>query len=128
VQNTYLRYAPISSWDDLDYYIEMWVEKIDLKSLFLPVCKTYKISIANCRGWSDLNIGPRVFLYCGDHNSAGLQISSSIRSNLAELAGAVGWRPNDLIVDRSSLNADFIFENDLTWIDNLKTGTGDWQR
>jgi hypothetical protein len=69
-----------------------------------------------------------VFLYCGDHNSAGLQISSSIRSNLAELAGAVGWRPNDLIVDRSSLNADFIFENDLTWIDNLKTGTGDWQR
>lgn len=119
--------------------MEMWVEKIDLRSLFLPVCEQYKVPIANCRGWSDLNMRAAmmrrfaqheaegrqcVLLYCGDHDPAGLQISSFIKGNLGELAGAVGWSPANLIVDRFGLNADFILKNNLTWIDNLETGSG----
>ncbi|MGA8696440.1 MAG: hypothetical protein WB689_21870, partial [Xanthobacteraceae bacterium] len=37
---------------------------------------------------------------------------------------AVGWSPDNLRIDRFGLNADFIRKNRLTWIDNLKTGSG----
>lgn len=33
-------------WDGEEYYIQMLVEKIDLKTLFEPICKQYKIPIA----------------------------------------------------------------------------------
>ena len=48
-------YTPDSFWDGQDVYIEMLVEKIDLKSLFSPICAEFHIPIANARGWSDLN-------------------------------------------------------------------------
>ena len=65
-----------------------------------------------------------VLLYCGDHDPAGLQISQTLRSNLEELADAVGWHPDDLTIDRFGLNYDFIEEQNLTWVDNLETGAG----
>ncbi len=40
------------------------------------------------------------------------------------MEGAIGWRPDNLIINRFGLNADFIEEHDLTWIDNLETGSG----
>ena len=49
-------YNPISLWDESEYYCEMWVEKIDLKSLFSNICKRYTIL---CRvkhlNWWELN-------------------------------------------------------------------------
>jgi hypothetical protein len=41
-------------WDGEKYYIQMIVEKIDLKTLFEPVCEDYKIPIATAKGWSSL--------------------------------------------------------------------------
>ena len=41
-----------------------------------------------------------------------------------ELEGAVGWSPRRLTIDRFGLNADFIAAHNLTWIDNLETGSG----
>ena len=132
-------YAPVSFWDFQPCYVQMVVEKIDLRSLFEPVCAEYHVPIANARGWSDLNLrgdmmtrfkeheaaGRRpVLLYCGDHDPAGLRISDSLRSNMEELSVAVGWKPDNLIIDRFGLNADFIEANGLTWIDNLLTGSG----
>ena len=132
-------YTPVSFWDFQSCYVQMVVEKIDLRSLFEPVCAEYLVPIANARGWSDLNLrggmmtrfkeheeaGRRpVLLYCGDHDPAGLRISDSLRSNMEELSVAVGWRPDNLIIDRFGLNADFIEANGLTWIDNLLTGSG----
>lgn len=38
-------------WDGEDYYIQMIVEKIDLKTLFEPVCEKYHIPIATSKGW-----------------------------------------------------------------------------
>ena len=55
-----------------------------------------------------------VLLYCGDHDPGGLQISGLIRSNLADLSGAVGWSPERLTIDRFGLNHDFIEEQGLT--------------
>jgi hypothetical protein len=65
-----------------------------------------------------------VLLYCGDHDPAGLSISDSLRANFEDLSGAVGWSPRDLHIQRFGLNAEFIRENNLTWIDNLETGSG----
>jgi hypothetical protein len=138
VQKAHANYLPFSFWNFQDYYIEMLVEKIDLKSLLAPVCSEFHVPLANARGWSDLNSraammtrfahweaeGKRcVLLYFGDFDPAGLHISDCLRSNLADLANAVGWHPGDLIIDRFGLNHDFIVENNLTWIDNLETGS-----
>jgi hypothetical protein len=134
-------YHPFSFWRDQDFYIEMAVEKIDLKSLFGPICERFYIPIANARGWSDLNLrwgmlqrirshaaaGKRcVVLYCGDHDPAGLNISDSLRKNLSELLTQREWLElmDHLVIDRFGLNADFIAANNLTWIDNLETGSG----
>ena len=135
----HLRYYPKSLWNDQEYYIQMLVEKIDLCSLFKPICEKYKIPIATSKGWAAIRqrkemIGrfdryqdegkTPVLLYCGDFDPAGLRISDTIKSNLDQLYGATGWRTTKLIVDRFGLDYDFIIENNLTWIDNLETGSG----
>jgi hypothetical protein len=132
-------YTPISFWDDQPYYVQMLVEKIDIRRLFAPVCAPFKVPIANAGGWSDLNgradmmrrfkawegKGKQcVLLYCGNFDPGGLWISDFLRSNLADLSAAVGWSPDNLIIDRFGLDFDFIQAHGLTWIDNLITGTG----
>jgi hypothetical protein len=138
----HLYYTPISFWDPLDpfdIYVEMAVEKVDLKSLFKPVCDEFHMVITNIGGWADLHCrvammrrfaeheasGRRiVLLYCGDHDPGGLNISNTLRENLNDMERAAGWRPDNLIIDRFGLNFDFIQQNGLTWIDNLETGSG----
>lgn len=139
VARAYRLYQPNSFWETQPVYVEMLVEKVDLKSLFSPVCADYAVPLANARGSADINSRAAamrrfaeheaagrqcVLLYCGDHDPAGLRISDFLHKNLADLAGAVRWSPDNLIVERFGLNADFIAEHGLTWIDNLETGSG----
>lgn len=132
-------------WEGEEYYIQMIVEKIDLKTLFSPVCEKYHIPIATSKGWSSMTqraeyarrfkeaenkglIG--VLLYCGDHDPDGLRISDFIMSNLLDLKyiswedGETGYDPSGLLIERFGLNYDFIEKHNLTWIDNLITGSG----
>ena len=133
------QYNGVSFWDDQEYYIQMLVEKIDLVSLFTPICEEYRIPIANAKGWADISQRADmmhrfaewerkgktpVLLYCGDHDPAGLAIKNHLRNNLSDLSEAVGWSPDNLIIDRFGLNYDFITANNLSWIDNLITGSG----
>jgi hypothetical protein len=60
-----------------------------------------------------------VLLNCCDHDPGGLNISEFLRSNLNDLARAVNWRANKLIIERFGLNYDFIEAQRLTWIENL---------
>ena len=133
-------YTPHSFWDDKDVYVQAAVEKVDLKGIFGPVFERFHIPYANFKGWSDLNIrvdrmrrfqewearGKRcVLLYCGDHDPGGLHISGFLRSNMEALTDAVGWSPDHLEINRFGLNADFIEEHGLTWIDGLETSSGE---
>ena len=133
------QYTPFSFCDDLDVYVQMTVEKIDLKNLFSPECARFRVATTNVSGWNDINrrvqIMQRfahwerqgkkcVLLHCGDHDPGGLHISAFLRSNLEDLAKAVGWHPRKLHIERFGLNHDFIRQQRLTWIDNLETSSG----
>lgn len=131
-------------WDGEEYYIQLLVEKIDLKTMFKPICKDFHIPIANAKGWSSIlqraeyarrfkeaeekGLKP-VLLYCGDHDPDGLRISDTIRKNLEQIAdirwddGTNGYDPANLTIERFGLNYDFIIKNRFTWIDNLITGS-----
>jgi hypothetical protein len=132
-------------WEGEEYYIQILVEKIDLKTLFTPICQKFKIPIANAKGWSSIlqraeyarrfkeaeDAGLKcVLLYCGDHDPDGLRISDTIRKNLYDLQdiqwgdGVDGYDPSNLTIERFGLNYDFIIANQYTWIDNLITGSG----
>lgn len=131
-------------WGGEEYYIQIIVEKIDLKTLFTPVCEEFHIPIATSKGWSSMlqraeyarrfqeaeNMGLKcVLLYCGDFDPDGRRISEFLRNNLFDLVnirwsdGVDGYDPTGLIIDRFGLNLDFIESNNLTWIDNLITGS-----
>jgi hypothetical protein len=132
-------------WRGERYYIQMIVEKIDLKTLFAPVCEQFHIPIATTRGWSSMLQRAQyarrfrqaedkglqcVLLYCGDFDPDGLRISEHLRKNLDDLKeitwteGVQGYDPATLTIDRFGLNHDFIMRYHLTWIDNLITGSG----
>ena len=136
VENIY--YTP-NYWEGESYYIQMAVEKADLVSLFKPICQQFHIPIANMVGWSDLNsrfkmlrrfakaqelgLEPKL-LYYGDLDPYGNAISDFLRDNFNSMSEATGWyAPSDL-VDRFGLNLDFVIANDLTWVDNLISGSG----
>jgi hypothetical protein len=142
VAGAHRSYDPISFWETQPQYIEMATEKIDLKSLFSRECRPYHLPITNFSGWTDINSRAAmmkrfaywetrgkecVLLYCGDHDPGGLHISEFIRSNFADLTGAVGWSPEHLIIERFGLDYDFIVAQGLTWIENLETGSGKYQ-
>lgn len=60
IQEWHETYNPISFWGCQDYYVEMVVEKIDLKSLFSPICEEFHVPCTNSRGWSDINSRARM--------------------------------------------------------------------
>lgn len=134
-------------WDGEQYYIQMVVEKIDLKTLFGPVCRKFHIPIATGRGWSSMlqraefarrfktaeeKKGQKcILLYCGDHDPDGHRIVDEfLRKNLEDLIdiewadGTAGYNPDCLDIKRFGLNYDFIIANKLTWIENLITARG----
>lgn len=134
-------YAAKSFWDDLDIYVEVAVEKIDLVGLFMPVVEPYRIPITNYAGWTDFNSRAdliermqqhadkkRILLYVGDFDPAGLLISETLPKNLHDLRKATGWDALDdpeFSVQRIGLDYDFIIEHGFTWIDNLLSGNKD---
>jgi len=133
-------YYQVDWWENEEYYIQMLVEKIDLKTLFKDICGKYGIPIATSKGWGSITqraeIGRRfkeaeargnkcILLYFGDHDPDGIRISDFLKDNLNELKNGIdGYDPKNLIVERVGLNKDFIDKHNLTWIDNLKTGNG----
>src|SRR5262249_34275702 len=56
VQTAERHYTPASFWDDLDTYVQMGVEKLNIKNLFAKPCAEFYVSIANLGGWADLNV------------------------------------------------------------------------
>jgi len=139
------RYYTPNWWKEEEYYVQMVTEKIDLKTLFKPVCREYHIPVATSKGWSSMQQRGEyarrfkeaeemglacVLLYAGDFDPDGLRISDKLRKNLKDLMhiewsdGMGGYDPEGLKIERFGLNYDFIIANRFTWVDNLITASG----
>lgn len=127
----------IAFWESQKYYIQMTVEKIDVRNLFHDICKKYHIPISNAKGWNDINSRGElvtrfkkaeeiglipVLLYFADFDPAGLKIAENLRQNLLDIEKATHWNPKNLIINQFGLSFEFIKTNRITWIDNLITG------
>ncbi|MBA7494955.1 hypothetical protein ES702_05533 [subsurface metagenome] len=127
----------VAFWESQKYYIQVMVEKLDVRNLFIDVCEKYHIPISNAKGWSDMlsrndmiirfkqaeGIGLiPVLLYYGDFDPAGIKIAETLRKNIMDLEKATKWTPKNLIIDHFGLTIDFINDNGILWIDNLITG------
>ncbi len=140
----YETYTP-NWWEGEKYYLQVLVEKIDLKTLFEPITREYHIPISTASGWSDINQRAQmarrfkraeergqicVLLYCGDFDPFGVKIGDTLAKNLEDIqegyyeGGGKLWNPSALIFDRFGLNQEFIEENELSWIENLETSSG----
>lgn len=137
VRKVYNIKEDVAFWESQDCYIQMMVEKIDVKVLFSEICEKYHVPINNAKGWSDLHsrneLAQRfkeaeekglkpILLYYGDFDPAGILISDILKNNMKQIEKATGWNSDNLTVDRFGLTIDFIKENNLLWIDNLMTG------
>jgi hypothetical protein len=126
-------------WIGEQYYVMMCVEKGDLLSLFKPICDEYRIPVVSSKGWAPIllrahiaSLSQRaetngltpVLLLFYDHDPAGLKITDRFRKNLRDCERGTGWNPDALIIERFGLNKDDIDKHNLTWIENLKTGSG----
>lgn len=140
IDNAANDYTPYFFTDYQSCYIEMYVEKIDLKEVFRPICNRYHIPIANTSGSPDVNQraatidrfkawGSRgkhcVLLYCGDLDPYGLLISDNLRNNFKEVSKTMDWTPDNLHIERFGLNRAFVDQRGFTWIENLETSGGE---
>jgi hypothetical protein len=97
------------------------------------------VPLTNFKGWSDLNARANmmrrfrqregegkkcVLLLATDLDPGGLDQANKMRKNLEDLSRAVDWSPENLVIIRFGLDADFVNLHRLTWIDNLETGSG----
>jgi hypothetical protein len=126
-------------WKGEKHYLMMCVEKGDIRNLFKPICKKYHIPIVSSKGWYPINLRYHVvrlsrqaeskgltpvLLLFYDLDIAGLKISKSFKKGLNDIVRATGWSPTRLIVERFGLNKEDVDKYGLTWIENLKTGSG----
>jgi hypothetical protein len=143
-------YDPVSFWEFQGTYVEMTVEKIDLVVLFRELCAEYHIPISNIKGSPDINMRVKaierfntwrrkgkkcVLLHWGDFDPPGVKIAENLKGNFAELGDAVvekngkrvsvGYREKLFDIVHVGLSADQVEELKLTWIEGLKTGSGE---
>jgi len=126
-------------WIGEKYYLMMCVEKGDLRNLFKPICDKYHVPIVSSKGWAPIllraniaslsqwaeakDLTPVLLLFY-DHDPAGLKITDRFRKNLKDCERATGWSPDGLEIERFGLNKEDIDKYNLTWIENVRTGSG----
>jgi hypothetical protein len=140
IEDAHLGYNPFSLWENQDHFVQMAVEKMGIYSLFEKPTAEFDVPLVNIGGWADVNSRVemmRRFKYWEwrgkkcvlttfvDHDPGGLRIADFLRKNFADLSDAVGWSPDNLIIDRFGLKPEFIRRHRLTWIDNLETSSGE---
>lgn len=98
-------------WEDQQCYVEVWLEKASLASVFEPICDEYNVRLEATRGdWSDSKVYEAVqrlhepvdagkdvkILYFGDFNPSGLHAPVAIQSTMGHYGMPMPLRdPND---------------------------------
>jgi len=84
-------------------YIEVWIEKDALRSIFERVCHSYCVSVIVCRGFTSVSVlndfrerllyyrgRDPVMLYFGDFDPSGVEMLPAMRTTLEEELGVTG--------------------------------------
>lgn len=128
-------------WDDLDFYVEMIVEKKDLVQIFRSTADRYNIRITNGKGDTDIHTRLAILkrfrehtdagrscilLAVGDHDPKGLHIVEGLHRNIMSCANLKGldWYDPAFEVVPIGLTVEQIEDLDLMKIGNLETGGG----
>lgn len=134
-------YHEFGYWDDLDFYVEMIVEKKDLVQIFRDVADRYRVRITNGKGDTDIHTrlamlkrfrdhsaaGRRcILLAIGDHDPKGLDIVDGLHRTIMSCANIKGldWDDPDFEVVNIGLTERQINDLGLMKIGNLETGGG----
>lgn len=134
-------YTETGYWDDLDFYVEMIVEKKDLVQIFRDTADRFRVRITNGKGDTDIHsrlamlkrfrdhteAGRRcVLLAVGDHDPKGLFIVEGLRRTLMSCTNIKGldWYDPDFDVVNVGLTESQIDSMGLMKINNLETGGG----
>jgi hypothetical protein len=87
-----------SLWDDVNAYVEIWLEKDALAGVVLPVTYAYDVPLMSARGYASLSflhsaaeyIGklevPTFIYHFGDYDPSGVNAAEKIEQTLHELA------------------------------------------
>ena len=86
-----------------DKYIEAWIEKDALSSIFTRICLPYCVSVVVCRGFSSVSFlrdfqnrlvkhrdKKSVMLYFGDFDPSGVEMLTSMRTTIVKELGVSG--------------------------------------
>ncbi len=108
-------------WQTQDKYVEVWIEKDALSSVFTRVCSPLGISVVVCRGFSSVsflyefksrlvkrNGREPVMLYFGDFDPSGMEMLEAMKTTLSDELGV-----NGLEFKRIALLKDDIFTHKL---------------
>ena len=134
-------YWPSSYWKYQTHYPIVWSEKKDVLKLFKPELPdairrfagkgqadvNSRLAVVQECQWAQENDLLPVILYCGDFDPSGIKISDGIAGNLRQIAKVEDWEwelddmEGDGRIVRFGLNADFIDNAGLLWIDGLET-------
>lgn len=134
-------YTEFGYWDDLDFYVEMIVEKKDLVQIFRSTADRYKVRITNGKGDTDIHTrlamlkrfklhteaGRRcILLAIGDHDPKGLHIVEGLERTIMSCRDIKGldWPDPEFEVVNIGLTQQQVFDLELMRIGNLETGGG----
>jgi len=117
IANSYTR----NLWQTQGKYVEVWIEKDALSSIFSRVCNQYAVSVVVCRGFSSVSFlhdfkvrlvrhkGEKaVMLYFGDFDPSGNEMLESMKTTLKDELGVDGIK-----FKRIALLKDDIFTHNL---------------
>ena len=135
------RFHEFGYWEELEFYVEMIVEKKDLLQIFENTANKHRVRITNGKGDTDIHSrlamlkrfkehwlkGRKpILLAIGDHDPKGLDIVAGLRNTLMSCADLKGldWDEMDFEVVNIGLTAEQIADMGLMKINNLETGGG----
>ena len=113
----------IDMWENQPKYVEVWIEKDALSSVFWQVCQTYNCVLMVNKGYGStssiydayermsdaISRGSKpIILYFGDHDPSGMQMTEDVESRLQVMLGET----DQITVERVALNMDQIREHD----------------
>jgi hypothetical protein len=130
--DSYLAAYRRNLWQTQDRYVEVWIEKDALSSIFTRICSPYGVSVVVCRGFSSVSFlhdfksrlikhhgREAAMLYFGDFDPSGVEMLSAMKTTLRDelCAGGVGFKRiallrEDIFTHRLPHNPDALKKTD----------------